>query len=248
MISRALTVHVPRSLLAAALSTQLLALCSRPCCGSAGARYSVAGTQILRDGVPFHTRGVNAMHVFGGDSGAMNTAGWKIGIVREFIGDLLHQPISGRVVHAGSSWLHPLQSIVDTNRQNSIVTILCPFGWNGSGSDPQKMPFFVDYKTRWQAVAKQFANQPDVWLEIWNEPYNWQGQNFSDSMWLSDAIEMVENIRTVNQNIIVVPGALDGQDESIILRQGHALLAGRRDLVFDVHGYVLLGTPCRSFF
>jgi mannan endo-1,4-beta-mannosidase len=171
----------------------------------------------------------------------MNTAGWKIGIVREFIGDLLHQPMSGRVVHSGSSWLHPLQSIVDTNRRNSIVTILCPFGWNGtsdfSGSNPREMPFFVDYKRRWQAVAKQFASQSDVWLELWNEPYNWHGQNFSDSMWLSDAIEMVENIRSVNQNIIVVPGALDGQDESIILRQGRALLTGRSDLVFDVHGY-----------
>ena len=45
------------------------------------------------------------------------------------------------------------------------------------------------------AVAKQFTDQPDVWLETWNEPYNWQGKNFSDAMWLRDAIEMVENIR-----------------------------------------------------
>jgi len=32
-------------------------------------------------------------------------------------------------------------------------------------------------------------------------------------------------------------GALDGQDETIILRKGRALLTGRTNLVFDVHGY-----------
>ena len=62
-------------------------------------------------------------------------------------------------------------------------------------------------------------------------------------MWLSDAQEMVENIRAVNQNIIVVPGALDGQDESIILRKGRELLSGQRDLVFDVHGYYSSYSP-----
>ena len=76
----------------------------------------------------------------------------------------------------------------------------------------------------------------DVWLETWNEPYDWRGRNCSDTVWLNDAIEMVDNIRAVNQNIVVVPGALDGQDESIILRQGRALLSGRADVVFDVHG------------
>ena len=146
-----------------ALVGALMTMTGNSCCGSVGDRYSVAGAQILRNGEPFRPRGVNAMHVFGGDSGSMNTAGWRIGIVREFIGDLLHQPITGSVVHAGSSWLHPLQSIVDSNRKNSIVSILCPFGWNGtsdfSGSSPRQAPFFAEYKKRWRAVAKQFANQ-----------------------------------------------------------------------------------------
>ena len=65
-------------------------------------------------------------------------------------------------------------------------------------------------------------------------------------MWLLDAHEMVENIRAVNQNIIVVPGALDGQDESIILRKGRELLSGQSDLVFDVHGYQLTRQHCVS--
>ena len=33
----------------------------------------------------------------------MNAAGWKIGIVREFVGDLLHQPLSGGVIHTVST-------------------------------------------------------------------------------------------------------------------------------------------------
>ena len=60
-----------------------------------------------------------------------------------------------------------------------------------------------------RALAEQFKNQSDVWLEVWNEPYTYDNSGgYSNATWLKDAIEMVENLRSVEgfDNIIVVPG------------------------------------------
>jgi mannan endo-1,4-beta-mannosidase len=51
--------------------------------------------------------------------------------------------------------------------------------------------------------------------------------------------DMVDNIRRVNgfQNIIVVPGNEQGQSENSIISEGKDLLAGRYNIIFDLHAY-----------
>ncbi|UYZ62503.1 RICIN domain-containing protein [Hymenobacter weizhouensis] len=220
------------------------------------ATYSVAGSRILKNGVPTVWRGANAQHVFGGDQGSRDQMNaWNMDISREFIGTLRQQPIAGTypvgVYINGASeptYLRPLEQIARDNRANGKVTIFCPFGWNPNvegekftGLNPSQTPFWNDYKARMREIATFFKDQPDVWIELWNEPYWYdRSHGYSDALWLSDMQEMVNNIRsTGNQNIIVVPGAESGQDEDIILARGPALLQSQtnKNLVFDVHAY-----------
>jgi hypothetical protein len=51
-----------------------------------------------------------------------------------------------------------------------------------------------------------FKNQPDVWIEVWNEPYRYdRADGYTDAIWITDMNEMVLIRDTGNQNIIVVP-------------------------------------------
>ena len=98
-----------------------------------------------------------------------------------------------------------------------------------------------------KAIAEQFQNQPDVWIEVWNEPYSWNNSNgYNHDLWLSDMRDMVDNLRAVDgfQNIILVPGNEQGQSEAAILEKGSSLLQGRYNLLFDLHAYEkwLVGT------
>jgi mannan endo-1,4-beta-mannosidase len=68
--------------------------------------------------------------------------------------------------------------IVDGNRLNNRITILCAFGWDGkstnlfTGTMPKQTSWWSSYKLilqNWYTIQ----NQPDVWIEVWNEPYRY---------------------------------------------------------------------------
>ncbi|AKG23921.1 cellulase family glycosylhydrolase [Calothrix sp. 336/3] len=208
-------------------------------------QYKVAQGMLMKNNQPYVGRGVNAMHTFGGSSQDMQ--GWGLDMVREFIGNFRDNPIQGEdaIQTEEGVWLHPLQKIVQENRAHGKVTILCPFGWDGSrktkflGRNPSQTEWWQDYQKRYREVAQYFQNQPDVWFEVWNEPYDWQGLNgYSDALWLQDMQTMVDNIRSIAAtNIILVPGAETGQDERVILQRGAELLKNRINIAFDIHAY-----------
>jgi mannan endo-1,4-beta-mannosidase len=174
---------------------------------------------------------------------------WNIRIVREFIGNLREQPIEGAAIQgADKSWLHSLQEFVDVNRAHNKITILCPFGWVDenakqtlfTGLNPSEQSFYGQYKLKMRAIAEHFKDQPDVWIEVWNEPYHWNNENgYSHSLWLKDQKDMVDNLRRVNgfQNIILVPGNEQGQSENSIISNGKDLLINRYNVIFDLHAY-----------
>ena len=147
--------------------------------------FRVEGSQLLKENRPVFYKGVNALQTYGlGDAELMDR--WNIEIVREFIGNLREQPISGGAIQASDAiWYHPLQSIVDQNRAHGKITILCPFGWVNqdgertllTGLNPLEQDFYPAYKTKMQAIAQHFSDQPDVWIEVWNEPFHWNNQN-----------------------------------------------------------------------
>ncbi|MEX8494623.1 cellulase family glycosylhydrolase [Sphaerotilus sp.] len=224
-----------------ALTLAAAVLCSA--LAHAADTYTVSGTQILHNGNPQTFRGANAMHVFGGSPTEM--ANWNVDIVRVFIGAMRDTPLTGGPVQVGTSWLRSVQALIDANRAAGKVTILCPFGWDGTagsmftGMTPSAQYFYGAYKTKMRDWAMLVKNQPDVWLEVWNEPYWWNnGNGYSDALWLSDMKTMVDNIRSTGAtNIVVVPGNRQGQGEDVLLTQGRNLLAGRSNLVFDLHAY-----------
>lgn len=210
--------------------------------------YRIEGASLLFNDTPTTFKGVNTLQTYGlGDPDLMNE--WQIAIIREFIGNLREQPISGEPILASDNvWYHPLQTIVDQNRANNKITILCPFGWvneNGertlfTGLNPTEQSFFEAYKIKMKAIAQHFKDQPDVWVEVWNEPFHWNNENgYSHDLWLADMKEMVDNLRWVDgfQNIIVVPGNEQGQSEEAMLLQGENLLQDRYNLLFDLHAY-----------
>ena len=209
--------------------------------------YTTSNAQILKDGNPITLYGVNALNTFGiDDSNLMQE--WNIEIVREFIGNLREQPIVGNAIQdSKKQWLHPLQELVEMHRKNGRVTILCPFGWvdtNGNqqlftGLNPSEQAFFEEYKKQMQAIANQFKDQSDVWIEVWNEPYTYtNGNGYSHELWLQDQLEMIQNLRDTGfNNIILVPGNGQGQSEAAILALGDQILSKHKNIVFDLHAY-----------
>lgn len=210
--------------------------------------FSIEGTNVLVNGEPKYYKGVNALQTFGlGNADLMDS--WNVEIIREFIGNLREQPINGDAILASDGvWYHSLQKIVDRNREHNKITIFCPFGWvntNGvqtlfTGLNPASQSFYNDYKLKMRLIAEHFKNQPDVWIEVWNEPYHWNNENgYNHELWLRDMKDMVDNLRMVEafQNIIVVPGNEQGQSEDAILSKGNDLLRDRYNLIFDLHAY-----------
>ncbi len=210
--------------------------------------YAIVGNTIQKNGLPIQFKGVNALNTFGiGDHSLMDQ--WNIEIVREFIGNLREQPVDGEAIQgADKSWLHSLQEVVDANRTHNKITILCPFGWVDenakqtlfTGLNPSEQSFYGQYKVKMRAIAEHFKDQPDVWIEVWNEPYHWNNENsYSHALWLKDQKDMVDNLRRVIgfQNIIVVPGNEQGQSENSIISEGKNLLTDRYNIIFDLHAY-----------
>lgn len=170
-------------------------------------------------------------------------------MVREFIGNLREQPSTGTAIQdSQGKWLHPLKEIVARNRTAGIVTILCPFGWVNeqgiqtlfTGLNPSEQDFYTSYKSSIQEIARHFAGETDVWIEVWNEPYHWNNENsYNHELWLEDMRDMLSNLRSVDgfDNIIVIPGNEQGQSEESILSYGQSLMNEDQNIMFDLHAY-----------
>lgn len=210
--------------------------------------FAVEGADLLKNGEIVNYKGVNAMQTFGLEDAELMSE-WNIQIAREFIGNLREQPLDGGPILASDGvWYHPLQDIVDQNRANNIITILCPFGWVDNsgqqtlltGLNPSSQSFYERYKAKMKQIAEHFKDQPDVWIQLWNEPYHWNNENdYSHELWLNDMKEMVDNLRWVDgfHNIIIVPGNEQGQSEDAVVVKGNELIEKRFNLLFDLHAY-----------
>ena len=207
-------------------------------------KYSIKGNKILKDNQPIQLIGTNSFQVFGANDLKMSS--WNMDIAREFIGNVQEQPLTGMPIKdSNGSFLHSLQSIVDGNRKNNRITILCGFGWDGknetefTGKSPSKTIWWKPYKEKLQEWALHFKNQPDVWIEVWNEPYRFdRADGYTDEVWEKDMTELVAIIRiTGNPSIILVPCAEQGQDESVLLKKGNSFLQKNSNIVFDIHAY-----------
>jgi mannan endo-1,4-beta-mannosidase len=217
---------------------------SSPETNDALVKYTISGTKIFNNNLEVQLIGVNAFHVFSPRGSDMNS--WKIDVSREFVGNMQQQPISGNIIQDSTgALLYPLQTIVDSNRVNKRITILCPFGWNGlpatvfSGLMPTQTYWWPEFQTKLRQWAVQFANHPDVWIEGWNEPYRYdRNDGYTDDIWMNDMNTMVNIIRNAgNRNIVLVPCAEQGQDESVLNNKGGAFLSGKTNILFDVHSY-----------
>jgi len=206
--------------------------------------YGTSGSKIVYLSNPKQFIGADAFHVFGAGGSDMN--GWHIDIAREFVGNVQETPISGATIKdSNGSYLYSLQTVVDSNRKNNRVTIICGFGWDGTngtlftGTQPTETAWWHNFQTVLQQWAVHFKDQPDVWLEVWNEPYNFnKTDGYTDNIWMSDMNSLVGIIRnTGNNNIIVVPCAEQGQDESVLINKGQQFLSGKVNILFDIHAY-----------
>ncbi len=205
------------------------------------APYAVRGAQLCQDGVPASWRGVNAMHVFGGDGADLPD--WNVEIVREFVGNPREQPLTGEwaIEDSTGAWLHPLEGILDGHHEEGRVTVLCPFAWDGEdllGDAPSETPYWEDVQAWLTTVAAFTADRPDVWLEVWNEPYHWQGTNQTDEAWAADMAALVEAVRSGgNSNLVVVPAGRMGQGDAVLHARASGLQAEDEALLFDLHLY-----------
>lgn len=207
-------------------------------------QYTITGGKIYNYKNPVQLIGVNAFHVFGAGGSDMNS--WHLDIAREFVGNIKETRLTGYPYKdSNGSYLHSLQSVVDSNRANNRITILCPFQWNGlnttdfTGKMPKQTYWWNDFKIKLQDWAVHFKNQPDVWLEVWNEPYRYdRADGYTDDIWMRDMNELVNIIRsTGNTNVILIPCAEQGQDESVLNNKGVNFLVGKTNILFDIHAY-----------
>ena len=212
--------------------------------GDHNVSYRIHGKSILYNGDPIQLVGANALHSFA--VGSADMVSWNLNISREFIGNMKENPITGLPIQdANGQFLHSLQSIVNDNRANNLVTILCPFGWDGSqdnlltGKFPTETAYWADFKIKLQEWASHFSDQPDVWLEVWNEPYRFdRADGYTDSVWSSTMNKLYNIIRaTGNSSIILIPCAEQGQDESVLLHNGSNFLINKKNVLYDVHAY-----------
>ncbi len=214
--------------------------------------YSTSGHKIYNEYGAIQLIGANAFHIFGAGSRDMNS--WKMDISREFIGNMKQAPVSGSpILDNNGAYLHSMQAVADSNRLHKRVTVFCAFGWDGtpatvfSGLRPPLTAWWTDYKSKLREWAIQFKDQSDVWIEPWNEPYRYdRNDGYSDEIWMNDMTEMVDVIRgTGNKNIILIPGAEQGQDESVLLNKGSLFLLRKQNILYDIHAYEkwLLASP-----
>jgi hypothetical protein len=203
--------------------------------------FSIRGTNILCSGTNWVGGGVDAFD----QNGTANKYNDPIKIIREVVQDLSECPIysSQATISNALGWLHPLQDVVNANRSIGAVTILCPFGWDTnanqilSGLTPSACSFYPQFKQRLAAMAQAFTNQPDVWIDVWNEPYNWQNIGFTETQWLSDMNDLYTAIRQAGcTNIVLIPGQADDGQETVLLDQS-SFLTGKSNVLACIHAY-----------
>ena len=210
---------------------------------------SNSGYQITNSNISYNSKniqliGANTFHVFGAGSADMNS--WNLDIAREFIGNIKETPLTGNPIQdSHGAYLYSIQNIVDENRKQNKISWICAFGWDGNqatlftGKSPATTFWWEDYKAKLRLWAIQFKDQNDVWIEVWNEPYRYdRADGYTDAIWLQNMNELTEIIRaTGNKNMVVIPCAEQGQDESVLLNKGNAFLAGKSNILFDIHAY-----------
>ncbi len=210
---------------------------------------SNSGYQITNSNINYNSKniqliGANTFHVFGAGSADMNS--WNLDIAREFIGNIKETPLIGNPIQdSNGKYIYSLQNIVDENRKQNKISWICAFGWDGNqatlftGKSPAATFWWEDYKAKLRLWAIQFKDQNDVWIEVWNEPYRYdRADGYTDAIWLQNMNELTEIIRaTGNKNIVVIPCAEQGQDESVLLNKGNTFLAGKSNILFDIHAY-----------
>lgn len=206
--------------------------------------YQISGSKINYNAKSIQLVGINTFHVFGIGSQDMNA--WNLDIAREFIGNIQETPLTGNPIKSSQgSYLYSLQAMVDENRKNNKISLLCAFGWDGNsstlftGKSPENTYWWNDFKTKLKTWAIQFKDQNDVWLEVWNEPYRFdRADGYTDEIWLKNMNELTAIIReTGNQNIVVIPCSEQGQDESVLINKGQTFLSGKSNILFDIHAY-----------
>ena len=207
-------------------------------------QYTISGSKIYKYNTPVHLIGANAFHIF--SAGSSDMKNWNIDIAREFVGNVKEVPLSGNPVQSiNGQYLHSLQAIIDSNRKDNRITILCAFGWDGTsateytGKRPSQTLWWQNHKIKLQQWAAYFKNQKDVWIEVWNEPYRYdRADGYTDDIWMNDMNEMVAVIRNAgNENVIIVPCAEQGQDETVLINKGALFLNSKKNILFDVHAY-----------
>lgn len=206
--------------------------------------YHIENNTLYYQENPLQVIGANTLHSFG--IGSSDLKSWQLEIAREFIGNVKENPIVGEpILDSNNKYLHALQSIVDDNRANNLITILCPFGWIGTqetlftGKKPKNTFWWNDYKETLEVWALHFKDQDDVWLEVWNEPYTFdRSDGYTDATWQNDMNILYDIIRnTGNKNIVVIPCAEQGQDETVLLNVGSNFMKNKSNVLFDVHAY-----------
>lgn len=207
-------------------------------------KFNISGSKILYLSTPVQLVGANTFHIFGAGGSDMNS--WHMDIAREFVGNVKETPLTGsEIKDSNGSYLYSLQTVVDSNRKSHRITIICAFGWDGtnptlfSGTRPTKTVWWSSFQTKLLQWADHFKDQPDVWLEVWNEPYRYdRADGYTDDIWMGDMNTLVDIIRNAgNNNIALVPCAEQGQDESVLLNKGNEFLTGKTNILFDVHAY-----------
>jgi hypothetical protein len=150
---------------------------------TARADYTINGSTIFRDGQPFVPIGVNAMHCYGSADGRSVPA--NISIVREYV-IMEKQGIHGQWVRqlSDGAWLHPLVPLLETNSNDSLVTIVDLHRWNESveaqfwAKVPSQTPYFEEYKKLLLGTYVPLVRaHPELWLSVWNEPFMWDGSD-----------------------------------------------------------------------
>jgi mannan endo-1,4-beta-mannosidase len=205
--------------------------------------YTIQDSVILKNGIPWTFVGTDNMAVFNLPYNYNSQHSNCMDIVRECI-DLKMTTDSD------------IESMVLSARNKGMVTILAGFWYDSDafsggttpypecqllGVNPQQDPRWNLVMNRWKEIADlpSVKNHSDVWLNIWNEPYWWDGTNgYSDDMWETDAIAMIDTIRSTGaSNIVVIEGSHTGQGHEVIINRGQIVRLGRGDVVFDIHVY-----------
>jgi mannan endo-1,4-beta-mannosidase len=205
--------------------------------------YSINDSIILKNSVSWEFNGTDNMAVFGLPYDYSSQVNLGMDIVRECI-DL-------KITSDAN-----LQTLVSNARSKNLVIILAGMWYDNDafsggttpypdcqllGANPQQDSRWGSVMTRWQQIANLpfIKNHSDVWLNLWNEPYYWDGTHgYTDDMWEVDGKAMVDSIRNIGaSNIIVIEGSHTGQGYQVIIDRGKNVRQGRTNVLFDIHAY-----------